>query len=74
MAEGERNSGVQGDLEKELTCSVSCCLFFEVGVAEEAGKLRMEGTTSQSRWKERGTRRKARHMQLDVAPFAVLLL
>lgn len=37
MAEGERGSGVQGDLEKELTCSVSRCLFYEVGVVGEGG-------------------------------------
>jgi hypothetical protein len=47
MADGERNSGVQGDLEKELTCSVSPYSFFEVGVAKEAGKLRKEVTTKQ---------------------------
>lgn len=44
MAEGDRNSGVQGDLERELTCSVSRCPFLEIGVAEEAGKARNEGT------------------------------
>ena len=38
MAEGERNSGVQGDLERELTCSVSRCSFWEVGVAGEGGE------------------------------------
>ena len=47
MAEGEQNNGVQGDLERELTCSVSRCSFFEVGVAGEAGKPRRECTTKQ---------------------------
>ena len=38
MAESERSSGVQGDLEKELTCSVSRCLSFEGVLWEKAGK------------------------------------
>ncbi|KAJ4343108.1 hypothetical protein N0V95_006756 [Ascochyta clinopodiicola] len=29
MAEGERNSGVQGDLEKELTCSICTDLLYQ---------------------------------------------
>jgi hypothetical protein len=51
MAEGESGSGVQGDLEKELTCSVSRVLFSRWCCAGGGGDMRQA---------ERHFRRKAR--------------
>lgn len=57
MAEGERNSGVQGDLEKELTCSVSRCSSLDVCCEERRGSSR--GKAQSLRGEEEKERRHA---------------
>lgn len=52
MAESQISGGVQGDLEKELTCSVSRCLFSEVGVAKEGGGDAEGRNVTTMGWKE----------------------
>ena len=52
MAESQISGGVQGDLEKELTCSVSQCSFFEVGVATEGGGDAEGRNVTTMGWKE----------------------
>lgn len=48
MAAGERGSGVQGDLEKELTCSVSSCSFYKLGIVGVGGGDAMGGNVTRA--------------------------